>query len=62
MIKFGIIGCGRISHRFMQGIKQVESAEVTAAWSRRASSSLAFAVESAFVLGAGKILLSVSYK
>src|SRR6202000_3040696 len=38
MIKFGIIGCGRISHRFMQGIKQVEGAEVTAAWSRRAES------------------------
>jgi predicted dehydrogenase len=36
MTKFGIIGCGRISHRFMQGIKQVEGASVTAAWSRRA--------------------------
>src|ERR1700753_2992134 len=35
MIKFGIIGCGRISHRFMQGIKQVKGAEVTAVWSRR---------------------------
>jgi predicted dehydrogenase len=34
-IKFGIIGCGRISHRFMQGIKQVPGAAVTAAWSRR---------------------------
>ena len=38
MIKFGIIGCGRISHRFMQGIKQVDGAEVTAAWSRRVES------------------------
>src|ERR1700744_2733225 len=38
MLKFGIIGCGRISHRFMQGIKQVEGAEGTAAWSRRAES------------------------
>jgi scyllo-inositol 2-dehydrogenase (NADP+) len=38
MTKFGIIGCGRISHRFMQGIKQVDGAEATAAWSRRAES------------------------
>src|SRR5258708_29042300 len=38
MIKFGIIGCGRISHRFMQGIKQVDGAEVTVVWSRRAES------------------------
>ena len=38
MIKFGIIGCGRISHRFMQGIKQVAGASLTAAWSRRAES------------------------
>lgn len=38
MIKFGIIGCGRISHRFMQGLKQVADASLTAAWSRRAES------------------------
>ena len=38
MIKFGIIGCGRISHRFMQGIKQVDGVELTAAWSRRVES------------------------
>lgn len=38
MIKFGIIGCGRISHRFMQGLTAVEGAELTAAWSRRAES------------------------
>ncbi|MBS1530192.1 MAG: Gfo/Idh/MocA family oxidoreductase [Bacteroidetes bacterium] len=37
-IKFGIIGCGRISHRFMQGLAAVEGAELTAAWSRRAES------------------------
>ncbi|MGZ3813782.1 MAG: Gfo/Idh/MocA family protein [Mucilaginibacter sp.] len=36
MIKFGIIGCGRISHRFMQGIKQVADVALTVAWSRRA--------------------------
>jgi predicted dehydrogenase len=38
MLKFGIIGCGRISHRFMQGIKQVDDVALTAAWSRRAES------------------------
>lgn len=38
MIRFGIIGCGRISHRFMQGIKQVADVVLTAAWSRRAES------------------------
>jgi len=38
MIKFGIIGCGRISHRFMQGLKQVADASLAAAWSRRAES------------------------
>ena len=38
MIKFGIIGCGRISHRFMQGLKQVADVSLTAAWSRRAES------------------------
>src|SRR3569833_1272592 len=37
-IKFGIIGCGRISHRFMQGLAAVQSAELTSAWSRRAES------------------------
>lgn len=38
MIRFGIIGCGRISHRFMQGLKQVADVSLTAAWSRRAES------------------------
>jgi predicted dehydrogenase len=38
MTKFGIIGCGRISHRFMQGLKQVDDVALTAAWSRRAQS------------------------
>ncbi|MBS1525955.1 MAG: Gfo/Idh/MocA family oxidoreductase [Bacteroidetes bacterium] len=41
-IKFGIIGCGRISHRFMQGLEAVEAASVTAAWSRRLESVKAF--------------------
>ena|SRR5579863_8679439 len=38
MIKFGIIGCGRISHRFMQGLNAVEGVSLNAAWSRRAES------------------------
>jgi predicted dehydrogenase len=38
MLKFGIIGCGRISHRFMLGLKQVDDVALTAAWSRRAES------------------------
>jgi scyllo-inositol 2-dehydrogenase (NADP+) len=42
MIKFGIIGCGRISHRFMQGIKQVADTSFTAAWSRRYESVVQF--------------------
>ncbi|HVS92647.1 MAG TPA: Gfo/Idh/MocA family oxidoreductase [Mucilaginibacter sp.] len=37
-IKFGIIGCGRISHRFMQGLGAVEGASLTAGWSRRPES------------------------
>jgi predicted dehydrogenase len=42
MIKFGIIGCGRISHRFMQGLKQVADASLTAAWSRRPETVIQF--------------------
>lgn len=38
MIKWGIIGCGRISHRFMQGLAAIPAAELTAVWSRRAES------------------------
>src|ERR1051325_7835784 len=38
MTKFGIIGCGRISHRFMQGLNTIEGVCLTAAWSRRAES------------------------
>src|SRR5580698_759883 len=38
MIRFGIIGCGRISHRFMQGLAAVDGVTMTAAWSRRAES------------------------
>jgi predicted dehydrogenase len=34
-IRWGIIGCGRISHRFMQGLQAVTGASYTGAWSRR---------------------------
>ncbi len=35
MIRWGIIGCGRIAHRFIQGLSAVPEAEYIAAWSRR---------------------------
>jgi predicted dehydrogenase len=36
MIRWGIIGCGRIAHRFMQGLPEVPGTELAASWSRRA--------------------------
>jgi predicted dehydrogenase len=36
MIKWGIIGCGRIAHRFIQGLKEVPGTELVSVWSRRA--------------------------
>ncbi|MBD1392739.1 Gfo/Idh/MocA family protein [Mucilaginibacter glaciei] len=42
MIKFGIIGCGRIAHRFMQGLPEVPGAVLAASWSRRAETVDAF--------------------
>jgi predicted dehydrogenase len=38
MIKWGIIGCGRISHRFIQGLKSVPGTELVSVWSRRQES------------------------
>ncbi len=38
MVRWGIIGCGRISHRFMQGLVTIPGASLTGAWSRRAES------------------------
>ena len=35
MVRWGIIGCGRISHRFMQGLVTLPGASLTGAWSRR---------------------------
>ncbi|MDP9047561.1 MAG: Gfo/Idh/MocA family oxidoreductase [Bacteroidota bacterium] len=35
MIKWGIIGCGRIAQRFMQGLTEVPGNELSSVWSRR---------------------------
>lgn len=43
MTKFGIIGCGRIAHRFMQGFKTVPDCELVSLWSRRPESVTEFA-------------------
>ena len=34
-IKWGIIGCGRIAHRFVQGLRDVPGTELISVWSRR---------------------------
>src|ERR1700749_2686835 len=38
MIRWGIIGCGRIAHRFMQGLKSVADTQLVSVWSRRPES------------------------
>ncbi len=38
MVRWGIIGCGRISHRFMQGLQALDGNTYTGAWSRRPES------------------------
>jgi predicted dehydrogenase len=45
MIKWGNIGCGRIAHRFMQGLREVPDTELVSAWSRRATTVDAFVAE-----------------
>ena len=35
MIRWGIIGCGRIAHRFMQGLNSLPDCKLVASWSRR---------------------------
>lgn len=42
MIKWGIIGCGRIAHRFMQGLHDVADTTLVSSWSRRPSTVNAF--------------------
>ena len=41
-IKFGIIGCGRIAHRFVQGLRDLDDAELGYVWSRRSESVNSF--------------------
>lgn len=41
-IRWGIIGCGGISHRFMQGLNEVPGTQMTSAWSRRPESVKSF--------------------
>ncbi len=42
MIRWGIIGCGRIAHRFVQGLHQVPGASLVSVWSRRAETVTGF--------------------
>lgn len=41
-LKWGIIGCGRIAHRFMQGLHALPGMELAASWSRREETVTAF--------------------
>ena len=42
MLKWGIIGCGRISHRFIQGLNAVPGNSLKSVWSRRPESVNSF--------------------
>jgi predicted dehydrogenase len=42
-LKWGIIGCGRIAHRFVQGLREVPGASLVSVWSRRAETVSSFA-------------------
>jgi len=44
-IKWGIIGCGRIAHRFVQGLRDVPGTELVSVWSRRAETVDAFVAQ-----------------
>jgi len=41
-LRWGIIGCGRIAHRFVQGLRDVAGTELVAVWSRRAETVNSF--------------------
>lgn len=41
-IKWGIVGCGRIAHRFMQGLPEVPGNELVSVWSRHAEAVASF--------------------
>jgi predicted dehydrogenase len=45
MIKWGIIGCGRIAHRFMLGLNSLPGNALAASWSRRAETVDAFVAQ-----------------
>src|SRR6202012_3901905 len=45
LIKWGIIGCGRIAHRFVQGLRVVPGTALTAVWSRRPETVDTFAAQ-----------------
>ena len=42
LFRWGIIGCGRISHRFMQGFKTLPGCKLVSVWSRRAETVNSF--------------------
>ncbi len=41
-LKWGIIGCGRIAHRFVQGLHEVPGTKLASVWSRRAETVTSF--------------------
>jgi predicted dehydrogenase len=41
-LRWGIIGCGRIAHRFVQGLREVPGASLVSVWSRRAETVSSF--------------------
>jgi predicted dehydrogenase len=43
VIRWGVVGAGRIAHRFAQSLAHVEGARLAAVWSRRAHTADAFA-------------------
>ncbi|SMD10298.1 Predicted dehydrogenase [Pedobacter nyackensis] len=42
IIRWGIIGCGSVSHRFMQGLQEIPDAQMAATWSRSPESVKSF--------------------
>lgn len=45
VIRWGIVGTGRIARRFAQGLAHVPATQIAAVWSRRAEPAAAFAAE-----------------
>ena len=45
VIRWGVVGTGRIARRFAQGLAHVPATKITAVWSRRAEPATAFAAE-----------------